>query len=338
MLLTFLLKFESELTQLRSSSMTRPIVWYYLQMETDPLHPGETKKSFMDFMQQNSTMALRFSERSQRVRNYCRKSFIAYKRLQDTVSWTNVREKWTYCAISKVGSTTWYQDMLTLKGLGLDDVRGKFARHKMSELLYPTPENFNAARDTEDFFSFVFVRHPLDRLVSGYYGKIVDPTGFRQSRKFELLRLTFSQRIELRDKATLTPTQFIQGLVDAHKHFGIEGMNKHFRPQYTQCGFCLTDFDVIGKMETFDEDRFAVLKVIDQDDILNATSHENGSKESKRDLRAEFLQSVPQHLLHELDKIYRLDFEIFGYSGNFSSWNKAIHNSIISASLRNLSL
>jgi len=40
----------------------------------------------------------------------------------------------------------------------------------------------------------------------------------------------------------------------------VKNVNRHFAAQTTQCPFCVVDFDVVGKKETFSDDMKAVLE------------------------------------------------------------------------------
>lgn len=53
-------------------------------------------------------------------------------------------------------------------------------------------------------------------------------------------------------------------VVDRARTSGAENVNVHFRPMHLACPYCKMEFDIIGKMETFDRDVGYIMKVLNQ--------------------------------------------------------------------------
>merc|ERR1711962_396806 len=51
-----------------------------------------------------------------------------------------------------------------------------------------------------------------------------------------------------------TPLEFVQYTIDSSKTLGAYHLDNHIKPIWTSCPFCSVQFDVIGHLETFDED------------------------------------------------------------------------------------
>ena len=59
-----------------------------------------------------------------------------------------------------------------------------------------------------------------------------------------------------------TPTHFVQYLVETANKFGPLRLNPHWKPIWASCPHCLFDFDVVGKVETFDEDTQYIIEAL----------------------------------------------------------------------------
>ena len=102
--------------------------------------------------------------------------------------------------------------------------------------------------------------------------------------------------------------------------FSPNQINRHWRPFYLRCGYCDVNYDVIGKMETFAQD-FNYIK-----SLRNLTSFPGGPEtvpkyhsntdtnkpDQERRILGYFV-GLPKRLKMQLEDMYRLDFELFGY-------------------------
>jgi 3-isopropylmalate dehydratase small subunit len=54
---------------------------------------------------------------------------------------------------------------------------------------------------------------------------------------------------------TITPKEFTKYVVDQSKRsLGVHVFNPHWRPMYLFCHHCYVKYDIIGKIETYDQD------------------------------------------------------------------------------------
>ena len=83
-----------------------------------------------------------------------------------------------------------------------------------------------------------------------------------------------------------------------------------------RCAYCDIDYDVIGKVETFDEDFSYVVHVAGLRDALpasarglrrNSVPHADGGTE-------EYFKQLSHGQKLALYSLFRIDFELFGYS------------------------
>lgn len=90
--------------------------------------------------------------------------------------------------------------------------------------------------DFEKYFTFSFVRHPLDRLVSAYLDKKTENSNF--SNFLESAVAVFDEY----QKCMKTGSEKCKEI------------NVHIRPFYMRCPFCDIEFDFVGRLETFQKD------------------------------------------------------------------------------------
>ena len=96
----------------------------------------------------------------------------------------------------------------------------------------------------------------------------------------------------------------------------IRSRNNHLEEYHKMCHVCEMDYDFIGKIETFQEDVAFILRDI----FPNARDHffiNMTNQESAACLLNNYYYSnVDNKLIMYLEKVYKLDFQIFGYKLN----------------------
>ena len=218
-----------------------------------------------------------------------------------------------YCGISKVASTTWTTNLLKLRGYELKKYRETLMKKHGLVQSQIRPEirkrHFALQEDSvneanEKLVSFAFVRDPFDRLESCYYNKMVIKD---QSLKWmrDHILVTY-RKVENPGNLTPSPQEFAQYLIDLSLTTPYENWDDHIKPLWASCPFCSVNFDIIGQMETYDEDAKFIIENLQLD--LEIGEHKNhGGK--KRD----FYEQIPLDMVEKLYEIYKEDFEMFGY-------------------------
>ena len=107
---------------------------------------------------------------------------------------------------------------------------------------------------------------------------------------------------------------FAKYLVETVKHSGIDSLDPHWRPQTSLCPFCADNFDVVGKMETFEEDRDFLLEVLKVKHSKTSTKIHDNQVNKPKSAEEEFLSKISPKLREEILFIYRHDFDMLGYS------------------------
>ena len=99
----------------------------------------------------------------------------------------------------------------------------------------------------------------------------------------------------------------------------LNGNVLHFRPYLPVCFYCDIDFDVIGKLEDFEEDVAYIaikLNVTEQLGVLNYVQHETPGKGkiSRKERRDKYMSKLSPKIIQDLYELYKIDFDMFSYN------------------------
>ena len=151
---------------------------------------SKNKGVYLPLNDETSTMVHhRNEERKQQINNVCATKnltkTITLENMKKIKAYTNVavddKHKLLYCYVPKVGCTSWkvklslMSDKVTGGSPVLNthpspvDSRGGLAKYGIKMLSTYTPEQIKYR--LENYFKFIFVRHPMERLVSAYRSK-----------------------------------------------------------------------------------------------------------------------------------------------------------------------
>jgi hypothetical protein len=111
----------------------------------------------------------------------------------------------------------------------------------------------------------------------------------------------------------ITFEQFVEVLI---KHYKNDFANDHWLPYHVLCDPCNVNYDYIIKMETLATDVGPVIKLLN----LTGTSLPKYNEDRHTTVSDKFKEvsvifsGLPSDLLTSLVEIFRMDFELFGYS------------------------
>ncbi len=207
--------------------------------------------------------------------------------------------RYVYTMNYRVGSTSFRRALIELELTGRvgdpaftppsADVRDVFA--------------FNASVRTvrrlvtdEGYFHFSMVRHPLTRLVSAYEGKLA-----LNRRQAAPIKAWLRRRgIEVGDVVGFD--QFVHYLERA----GDRGVNNHWRPQHLMLMCAHFDYDHLGRFEAFDESFRLIFERLGAPVV--SVPHRNPAPAA-----TVAAQALSADMRRRIFKLYRKDFEKFGY-------------------------
>ncbi|XP_013383507.1 carbohydrate sulfotransferase 11-like [Lingula anatina] len=262
-------------------------------------------------------------ERQETVRKFCKANGIhptsnVDPSLLDHL-YVDDKHKLIYCKVPKVASTNFKRILVVAMGLvNTTDpmkISGSDAheKHFIPKLSSYSPEEVRYRLDT--YFKFMFVREPLERLVSAYRNKFTLPYSqyFQKvfGRKIVYLYRKNATKDSLKKGNDVTFEEFIRYLTDAKK--SSEQLNEHWRPFYRLCHPCVIQYDIIGKYETLADDADYILRMVGLDDILSFPTMPPRTGLSTKERTLTMFQNLSPIDIHNLWELFSVDFALFGY-------------------------
>ncbi|XP_059469273.1 carbohydrate sulfotransferase 11 isoform X2 [Neocloeon triangulifer] len=222
--------------------------------------------------------------------------------------------KMLYCYVPKVACTNWKRVLMVLMQktnvTKVLDITASLAHSQnmfMKLVNYTTPE---VEQMLKTYTKFMFVRHPLERLLSAYKNKLQQ--NYESSKYFkkrygrliiQMYRPNASpEALERADDVTFQ--EFASYVSDTQLR-----PNEHWQPAAELCRPCAVHYDVVGKYESLKEDADFVLSHVSRTvrfPELPKPSNTNANLKTS-------LDALPELLLERLQQIYEADFRLFDY-------------------------
>ena len=253
-------------------------------------------------------MEIRLQERKALVQDYCKR----HNRNADTVLGHDLRyflvfhsRKVIYCFIPKVSSNQWKKE---LSGLEEED---KQIYHKVNGSFKNNLNNFSPQEVEEmlkNYFTFLFVRDPMERVLSAYRNKFVKENksfhraiGTRIVNKYR--RNATQQALETGSDVTFS--EFANYVVDSHRI-----PDEHWAPFDKLCHPCAVDYDFIGHYEELTEDAPYLIKKAGIDDRVSFPPFRPSNTTAEM---LHYYSQIPKMKIFQIAKVYESDYEMFGY-------------------------
>ena len=239
-----------------------------------------------------------------------------------TEMYVDDRLNYIYCLISKVSCTSWKRVTLMLTGRmrvnrTADLSKGlvhynKFSDRFLDRLQMYTPKEI--AHRMKNYFKFMFVRHPFERIVSAYRDKFVRKNVYQKYIGRYIVR---NYRRNPTAKAVVEGTdvtfeEFVRYLLDP-KTRSKRPFDRHWLSFHETCHPCYMHYDFIGKFETLQEDAAYVIKRLGGGVEFPDEDPDNKWKGS-----SEYVAVIKNNISAEsylkLKELYALDYFLFEYS------------------------
>ena len=208
------------------------------------------------------------------------------------------------CLIDKVGSTNIQRIFYILNGLTNVTDPGEVTQHDArkytNEYFYGVNKsrksNYVAAVHSrlKSYTTFMFVRHPLERIVSAYRDN--KPNNVFQNWRAKSIVPDFEKYIDI--------------LLQNKSHY-----SKPLRPLYMMCNPCRIAYDFIGSLDSFDSDMAAILQAVGAETAVSIPQrrYTGYNKQRSSDVFEMYFKDIPMNKLVKLEQIYDIDYMLFGF-------------------------
>lgn len=217
--------------------------------------------------------------------------------------------KLIYCYVPKVGCANWKRVFNALYGdvSSPDDVRRVdhtsmvyLAKYSEAEIQYRL----------KHYFKFMFVRHPVDRLLSAYRNKFGEHfKDFEQKYGRKIVK-NFRPNPPADPRGDdVTFGEFLLYVASSKK----SELNEHWSAYVDLCQPCSVSYDFVGFYEDFEEDIAFLLDALMLNRILHFPQKQAYYKPLSDESKMEYIKRVPNSTLDKLVEALSMDFELFGY-------------------------
>ncbi|KAM3920235.1 carbohydrate sulfotransferase 14 [Leptodactylus fuscus] len=221
----------------------------------------------------------------------------------------NDKYKFLYCYVPKVACSNWKRVLKVLDG-SLPSVDTKLKMDHKSDLVFLADLSADEIRyRLQHYYKFLFVREPMERLLSAYRNKFGEIKEYQQRYGMEIVR-RYRKNPAASKGDDVTFSEFLQYLQDED----VEKMNEHWMPIYNLCQPCAVPYDFIGSYERLQEDAHHVLDTIGAPNHIHFPERQAWYKPVTKETMQYLLCNTPQGLIRELLPKYILDYSLFAYS------------------------
>ena len=248
---------------------------------------------------------------------------------------TEPSKRLAYCPVQKSGSTTWmtaFAEMNLIDGRenrspwGLRKTYFQLIRQEYS-IYAGTYQDMDKLNNLPSL-RFLFVRHPFYRLASCYQMINDEKKFLRIIGNYQLYHMNLEGNELAYTKSFISFSTFVEFILheaqnknasfDSISNYSPEAI--HWWPYTELCGVCRVHYDLVGHMETFNDDLqhliekfpdIEVLKEIKEDEYVQSVNW-HGYKGNRTDYM-DFFRQVKRVDTEKLYNRFKNDFEFGGY-------------------------
>ncbi|ELT98469.1 hypothetical protein CAPTEDRAFT_124835 [Capitella teleta] len=238
------------------------------------------------------------------------------------------KHKVIYCGLEKVASSSWKMILMQLSGHVLSDDHWHDADHReihlksvLREVGIRGLQEYTAAEITHrlaNYTKFLFVRHPVDRLLSAFRDKFekAGPGSYFYQRYGSDI-INGHRQLKSEDEVLMVSFAELVRFITEHHVF-----DPHWDVYYEVCLPCFMNYTYVGHMENFVEDVSYILKAVFGAEFKNFPQI-NIINKQRRNILSQYLHTLSASELKSLNEVYDIDMQIFGYhhiteNGNIS--------------------
>lgn len=235
-----------------------------------------------------------------------------------------------YCYVPKVACTNWKRVLLAISGkveidkndpktpFGLGGYEVHFDK-KFNKIIRKLSSYTKAEIKyrLKNYFKFLFVREPTERIYSAYRNKIQlsEDEGYNQKYRRMIID-KYRVKEERGDNDIPRFEEFIKFILDSK--MANVSRNEHWSPIFDICAPCTIKYDAIGKYENLEEEAQDILNLLHVGGEISFPKHNATLRYVNRtktvDLLEDGFKNVTNDDFQKLLRRYEPDFELFGYN------------------------
>ncbi|CAB3360465.1 Hypothetical predicted protein [Cloeon dipterum] len=224
-----------------------------------------------------------------------------------------------WCNIFKAASSTWMYNFNLLAGYKEDYLkRSRKTPLVLARARFPRPSVAQLREALPSYLSFMIVRDPFERLLSAYRNKI---EAFRHKfyRKLckEIINKYRKPGSPYQGLKGPSFSEFVMHVVDTS-----DKPDEHWAPYYRFCTPCQVNFTVIAQVESLSRDQEYVIRHagLAEELPLGRRGHREVLNKARgaptNELLERYFRQLSKDQLMALYRIYRIDFDMFGYDAD----------------------
>ncbi|XP_032943546.1 carbohydrate sulfotransferase 9 isoform X3 [Rhinolophus ferrumequinum] len=232
------------------------------------------------------------------------------------------KHKILYCEVPKAGCSNWKRILMVLNGLAPsaynishDAVHyGKHLKKLDSFDLKGIYTRLNT------YTKAVFVRDPMERLVSAFRDKFEHPNSYYHPVFGKAIIKKYRPNAceeALNNGSGVKFKEFVHYLLDSHRPVG---MDIHWEKVSKLCYPCLINYDFVGKFETLEEDANYFLELIGAPKELkfpNFKDRHSSDERTNAEVVRQYLKDLTRTERQLIYDFYYLDYLMFNYTTPF---------------------
>lgn len=232
------------------------------------------------------------------------------------------KHKLLYCQVPKAGCSNWKRTLMVLAGQAPNTQSIKHDTVHYGHHL-KTLDSFDLQgimHRLQTYTKILFVREPLERMVSAYRDKFENPNNYYHSLFGKPIISKYRvnpSRQALKTGSGVTFREFVQYLLDVHRPVG---MDIHWEQVNQLCNPCLIDYNFIGKFENMEEESNFVLRLTGAPPNITLPSFKDRNPTDTRtsmQITQKYFSQVSALERQRVYDFYYMDYLMFNYSKPF---------------------
>lgn len=228
-----------------------------------------------------------------------------------------------YCEVPKAGCSNWKRVLMVLAGLAdstanitHDSVH--YGKHLRKLDSYDPKE---VLRRLETYTKVIFVRDPMERLVSAFRDKFEHPNSYYHPVFGKAIIKKYRHNADKEALATGSGVkfeEFIKYLLDSRRPVG---MDIHWEQISKLCYPCIINYNFIGKFETLEEDANYLLRLIGAPKGLtfpNFKDRHSSDERTNSEVVQQYLAGIPATEREKTYSFYYQDYLMFNYTAPYA--------------------